>query len=488
MPVSVSILTNPQTLAPANAELWLRTDSASSGLTDFKYVFTPLYKLEPFATTSYTTIGSYRVPPRPDGGNGLFTPNRLLKSSFVYNVNPYISRFNPVSQSLIAYQIRYGAEYDPSLDFTDTINVSGNLGFTFSVAHDLSVNDIITINKDNKNYNPGYDGTCSVTAIVNTYSIKTDKTFNTSTLLANEAGSVDLVSKISGTSSTFYTWPGTKQYQELGTNFLDYMMWPNTSAKFLTNQPDYVKVGENDYQTISLILAYNNLTNWYMGIDCFDAGGNLMFGTTSRVGLSASNTYMRQDFGIGPKNLSNIGITMSSVDTYRCFMFQLPDEPPFNIIKSSEYKYYRIDRSCSSYTNTRLCFMNRRGGFDYFNFTLDNKKQVDIKRTEYQRELAWNYQLGDRGQSILSQDATVKHTANSNWITENESIWLEELLTSPEVYVLGNTSSISAAANGYKLPIILTDNSYEVKTYLRNQVFNLQINYRMANDLNLQNE
>ncbi len=488
MPVSVSILTNPPTLAPSMAELWMRTDSTSSGLTDFKYIFTPIWKKEPFATSTYSTIGTYRVPPRPDGGNGLFTPNRLLKSFFVYNINPYISRFEPVASSLLAYQIKYGCEYNPNLNFTDTINVTGNLGFTFSVAHDLSVNDTITINKDNKNYNPGYDGTCSVTAIVNTYSIKTNKTFNVSTPLANEAGSVDLVSKYSGTSSAFYTWPGTKQYQENNRNFLEYMIWPATNANFLTNQPDYVKVQEDDYQTISFILSSNNIINWRMGIDLYDTNGNQLFGTTSHISLSASNTYMRQDFGIGPKNLSNIGITMSNVDTYRCFLNIPPDEPGQSWSRGSEYAYFKVDRTCSSYTKTRVCFLNRRGGFDYFNFTLDNKKQIDIKRTEYQKDLAWNYQVGDRGQAILSQDVNTKYTANSNWITENESIWLEELLTSPEVYVLGNTQSSGIASGGYKLPIILTDSNYETKTYMRNQVFNLVLNYRMANDLNLQNE
>lgn len=487
MPVSVSVLTNPPTLGPAMAELWMRTDSTSSGLTDFKYVFTPFYKLEPFGTTTYSTIGSYRVPPRPDGGNGLFTPNRLLKSNFVYNVNPYIARFNPVASGLVNYQIRYGCEYDPNLTFTDTISVSGSLGFTFSVAHDLSVNDIITINKDNKNYNPGYDGTCSVVSIPNIYSIRTDKTFNTTTLLANEAGSVDLVSKISGTTSAAYAWPGTKQYQENNTNFSTYFISATTS-KFLTNQPDYVKVQEDDYQTISFMFIQNAYTNWRMGIDFYDASGNQLFGTTSHISLSASNTYLRQDFGIGPKNLSNIGITMSLVDTYRCFLNIPPDEPGQQPSRGSEYKYFKVDRTCSSYDKTRICFLNRRGGFDYFNFTLDNKKQIEIKRTEYQKELAWNYSIGDRGQSILSQDSTTKHTAVSNWISENESIWLEELLTSPEVYVLGNTSVLGGASTGYKLPIILTDSNYEVKTYMRNQVFNLTLNYRMANDLNLQNE
>jgi hypothetical protein len=120
------------------------------------------------------------------------------------------------------------------------------------------------------------------------------------------------------------------------------------------------------------------------------------------------------------------------------------------------------------------------GGYDYFSFTLDSKRSINITRTEYEKILNWNYSIGDRGKTILAQKAEAKMTMNSNWITENDATWLEELLTSPDTYIL--------TTNNTKLPIIITDNSYEVKTYLRNQVFNLVLNYKFAYDINLQNE
>ena len=94
--------------------------------------------------------------------------------------------------------------------------------------------------------------------------------------------------------------------------------------------------------------------------------------------------------------------------------------------------------------------------------------------------LNYNYTIGDRGKSLLAQKAEVKMTIVSNWITETDSLFLEELLTSPEVFLLTSSSN--------KLPIIITDNTYEVKTYLRNQLFNLVLNYKFGYDLNLQNE
>ena len=43
MAISISVLTTPTDLEPINTPLWFRLNSASSTLTDFKYVFIPQY-------------------------------------------------------------------------------------------------------------------------------------------------------------------------------------------------------------------------------------------------------------------------------------------------------------------------------------------------------------------------------------------------------------------------------------------------------------
>jgi hypothetical protein len=277
-------------------------------------------------------------------------------------------------------------------------------------------------------------------------------------------------------------------------------------------------------------------------------------------------------------NLINAGIPFISatgtnvVDNYEVSI-KNTSNPLLNSV--SEVRKFKIDTTCSNYENQRIVFLNRLGGWDYFNFTLDSKKSITISRTEYEKILDWNYTIGDRGKTILAQKAETKMVINSNWITEKDSIWLEELLTSPEVYLMPYTNIVHqnsgpiylapAGSNYYsfgipagtynmqfdvfrgddlsingdsilidtlsrtqttthyakkittdgviefenllnydetititnlvitrttgdKLPIIITDNAYEVKTYLRNQMFNLSLNYKFGFDLNLQNE
>ncbi len=73
-------------------------------------------------------------------------------------------------------------------NFTDTVYSSGKVGLTFSSPHGLAVNDIITIDKNNKTVNPEYDGETTVTQVVNLYQIVIDKDWGADT--TNESGQV----------------------------------------------------------------------------------------------------------------------------------------------------------------------------------------------------------------------------------------------------------------------------------------------------------
>jgi len=484
---TISLLQQPNILEPINSDLWFKVNSASSSVTNFKYVFRPQYRLEPF-TGAYTSLSIYKVPPRPVTGDGLFSPHRVLKAFIQNNVNPYstafVSGFNSalpgIPSSYIDYNVRYGFEFSPNQAWFNTSNLTGKVGLTFSAVHNLQVGDILILDKDNKTINQSYDGTCSVTQVVNTFQIRTDINYGLTPTTGTEPGVVTTLQRLTATSSTGrFTWNGTRQYLEGNTNFTNQFILASASTDFLTDWPanTYKSVQLDDYETVSMILQ--GATNSILYVDTYNSTNTLL--NTYGFTISNTNNYRRVDFGIGPKNLSNAGVSFTDVDNYRFYT-------KYAGVTSSVFRYYKIDTQCSIYDKVRVTFLNRAGGFDYFNFTLDSKRSVSVNRTEYEQVLAYNYSIGDRGKNILAQRAELKMTINSNWITEKESAWLEELITSPEVYVLGNSSNLNTAATGYKLPIVVTDNNYEVKTYLRNQVFNLQLNFKYAYDLNLQNQ
>jgi len=131
----------------------------------------------------------------------------------------------------------------------------------------------------------------------------------------------------------------------------------------------------------------------------------------------------------------------------------------------------KIDTTCSVYDNTQLRFLNRAGGYDCWNFIRNSKKTLNVQRTEWRQELPWNYTIGDRQQSVLSQKAEMSYMINTDWLTEYDYEFLQELITSPEVYRVEGT---------YSYPIVITDTSWVQKTRNTEVVFNLTLNYKDA--------
>lgn len=423
---TINMLNTPDDLAPVNKELWFRVNSASSSVSDFKYVFRVNEKVEPF-TNSYSSITTYKIPPRPTTGDGLYSPHKLLKSFFDYNPSPYANGWYKVDEGLVKYYLDYGFEYNPSIIWADTVFSGGFVGLTFSSPHGLLAEDIITLNKDNKVVNPEYDGTASITSVPNTYQIVTDIPWGDDT--TDESGTITSLYRLTATSSEHIAYNGTRQYDERNTDFTNTYTLVNSNSKFLTNyNQTYKSVFGDNYETISMIL--DNTTGYDFIVKTYDSSLSPL--ATYTYSILSNNDYKRMDFGVGPQNLEELesGIT-TGVKYYDVWV----EESGATV---SETRSYRIDTNCSPYDNVRMMFLNRAGGWDFFNFTLDSKKKVNIQRSEYNRIMDWDYTIGDRGRTNLATKADETWTITSDWISEKDSIWLEELLTSPEVYHITN--------------------------------------------------
>jgi hypothetical protein len=573
--MTVSVITTPDFLSPVNSEIWFRFDSASSSATNFKYRITPEYRPEPFSTTSFTSVQLYKLPPRPNTGECQYTPNEPLRALFTYQINPFnTTGWATVSNNLYEFRIKYGFEYNPQVSFTLTSNVGGNLTLSFPNSTGIKVGDIIRIDKDNKQINAYYDGTCSVLSEVgNGQIVRTSVLYGLT--VSGESGDIDLVLRNSGTTSIYETYNGTRQYLERTRNFGDDFIFGTAAASdyFLTNyRPSSKTIYLDEWETASMILG--TVSGYSFNLEKFDVSGSSLGATA--FSLSKLNKYLRMDFGVGTYNLKTITAsqsyfnnvdnynywveweeaitigwtTISAVkkftgtfypsgtyntkpyfvfsDTYRTYYLwwnssnlwwevssvlgggnswlasngigvnDLPpegsrpsvwpdgqDAPMFQLfnlttgVRVSEIRNMKIKENCSLYETVRMMWLNRAGGWDYFSFTKDNKKTVNIERSEFTKILDYNYSVGDRGDTIYAQKGKENFLVNSDWITEDQAKWLEELFTSPEVYHLSGTN---------KLPIIITDTNYEVKTYLRNELFNIQINYRYSYNINLQNQ
>jgi hypothetical protein len=110
---------------------------------------------------------------------------------------------------------------------------------------------------------------------------------------------------------------------------------------------------------------------------------------------------------------------------------------------------------------------------------MKSQQTFTTDRVKFKAILPWNYTVGQRQDTILSQKVSQSYQISTDWITENESLWLRELFYSKEVYTVDN--------NGQYLPIIIDDSTYVCKTQILDGLFALSISFTAAYNIQVQN-
>jgi len=560
MSATVSIIQNPDLLSPIlNSPVWFVLDSTSSTASNFKYTVTLFKEPEPFAN-QFDELQTYKLPPRPFG-EAEYSPSKYLESFFGYKPTPYILGWTQSENALIRYKIEYGYEFNPNVTFQSTSNLFGDLVLQTLATFTFSVGDIIRIDKDNKQVNPGYDGLATVQA----YSggaIRTNLSFGITQ--SNESGRITSIIKKGGTSSAYDAFYGTRQYDNRTEDYsVRYIIGTSSANRFLTDWSVQVQkpVLISDWETLSLIL--DGTTGYSLNVEAFTPTGATV--NTYKEIIGTSSTYLRNDIGVGPSNIvaltGNINFfnTSSYYDIFIEYEYALilkyvspsasvstttyypngfylgypywtwndgfdtlflwhstvnsnwefssalgggnqwltstndglvppdgdfggeylpgQDAPYFSFLELemgelvSEVRRYRIDNDCNVDENFRFVWLNSFGGWDYFNFKLGGKQTINVERQTYKKLLSRNYSIGDRGDTTYAQRGEEMWSVQSNWVTEYESQWLTGMIESREVYHL---------KNGEIYPIQIMDTSYQVKSAIRDQIFNVIIQFKYA--------
>jgi hypothetical protein len=129
-----------------------------------------------------------------------------------------------------------------------------------------------------------------------------------------------------------------------------------------------------------------------------------------------------------------------------------------------------------------LAWINSLGAWDYYTFELASIETLNIQRetitTNYGNwNAAANFSYGqyESGEMVTKIEANKEYTINSDWLDDEYFIWLQELLMSKEVYYCNS--------DGVFNPIILTDNSYEIKSQLNKKLNSLTLKFKLAHKI-----
>jgi len=343
------------------------------------------------------------------------------------------------------------------------------------IFHGTTDKGVFNISRILQNY-VTYDFTQSLAAI----SKCTNSYLAYSVEFGEEYGGTEYLALASDTGK--YVWNGLFNLYGSETT-ATYQLPLSGSAQFLTRvRTRRVSLGQADY----LYFLRGNVANGSdVKIIAYDAAGGT---TTSVINNSFTDAGDKSEFLLrvpaGPDNLNDVASgelvsgTAGNIIPANTSYYTMQ---VINASSNAQTELYRFDvvEECSKYSPQYLYFLNPLGGFESVRCSMMNKDKYAVSRKQFKRNnytLTGNtfaYDTSKHGMTTYATEKTKQVVLNTNWLTETEFEWLQDLIASPVVF-LGT------------IPVNITDTSYEVMDYIDGPN-NLQITVEYTEPERLQN-
>jgi hypothetical protein len=106
----------------------------------------------------------------------------------------------------------------------------------------------------------------------------------------------------------------------------------------------------------------------------------------------------------------------------------------------SQSYFFDVDNRCRI-NDYEIMFLDRLGGWGSFAFELKDKEDITVKRETFRKMLGevtntgFSYASNDVGLETYYSKLERLYTLNSNWMTEENSLYFEELISSPKTFI-----------------------------------------------------
>lgn len=264
----------------------------------------------------------------------------------------------------------------------------------------------------------------------------------------------------------------------------------NSSKRFLTNCPNNKKVLTNNNEYLYAINSTSGDIYYYevitqdsslnpLGVYRIYNGYQAITYTADRM-VRCPAGWNLNDIAAGDITISvgTLPIMTSSVYAYtiKCIKF--------NGSATTETRTYYTDANCDRFDHYKIHFLNKLGGYDSYTFTKKNRITSNIKRNEYKKNLGeltstTTYEHSKSQRAITQFDTVIEDsiTVKSDYLSSGDIAWLEELVTSPDVYL---------EKGGSAIPINITNASFEMHNGQDKKLFNLSIDFKYSYKRNRQ--
>ena len=259
-----------------------------------------------------------------------------------------------------------------------------------------------------------------------------------------------------------------------------YYPFPTGDAKFLTTAPTTQYASLNDYGTFAFLNGVPTSGDFITGfvITYFWDGGSSSETVNQTYTAGGATSYTSRIsphlmyFGGYPANLKNWSSTFATAVTNGLTHYTIRSRDSFGDDIGELYTITILCDTLKGFEPIRLAWLNQWGVWDYYTFNMKSVRSIKNKRTSYtQIDGTWNestfkingYKGGKKSFRVNSTELV---KINSDFLTEAEAVWFEELINSTEVYILKgfSTDVYGTITNKYVEPVTLKTSSYVRKT------------------------
>lgn len=148
-------------------------------------------------------------------------------------------------------------------------------------------------------------------------------------------------------------------------------------------------------------------------------------------------------------------------------------------VNESEHLQLWIDNRCESTSAKQVLFLSKIGAIESYRFINRSQENARVRGTEFQGQFGYlddggtyDYQLG--GLTDFVKTAERGYTMTSDWMNEDEYLWLvENLIESPLVYINEGGTLIKAKVGTSQWKQLTNENE---------MTLNLQVEFKFDND------
>ena len=227
----------------------------------------------------------------------------------------------------------------------------------------------------------------------------------------------------------------------------------------------------------------------YLNIQSTGGGPN----TTPGQGLIPVYPVSGLTLGTGPKNFQDF----DSINCTHYYVSTLANDPcsedyPSLTDDSMHYvhRFNIIGSNCLDFPEYQFSWLNSFGFRDYYSFSKRKDRRVSIKRNEFLKEAAdyasgsYSVNQSQRGTTVYSQELQQEFSAFTDYLSDEDALFLEKLFISADVKVRFDDAP---GSQRYKwVPVSLLSSAYEEKTYRKNKLFQYEIRFKIAHNIKSQ--